>query len=433
MVTVYRVFKTLLPLTLTLLLLGCSNSNNKSDHNETNTTQECNLTLQKADLHTIMQDSYYWYSYVPKEVNYEAHETLPSLLDSLTYKTYDKWSFVGPKQSFDQVYEEGVTGGYGFYLGRMIDQSLIVFYAYPDSPAGNLGLERSDRITAINGVLAGENLDAYYTGSFEATVQKRDGSTFTATLTQGRTVIKPVLDQRILEHDGHKTGYLLFQHFIGPAAAPLEEAFENFKKANIDSLVIDLRYNGGGFVSIAKEIASRILPESQRQDAVFIRYQHNDRYPHMDRNERFTTTSSTLGLSKVAFIFSRQSCSASELLANSLRPYIDVRIVGDTSCGKPAGMYGVTLCDHTLAAVNFTLYNADGEGDYFDGLAPHCAAIDDPTFSFGDPEEPMLKAALAELYGKSCPAQSRQYLNIEPLKHEMPQELIGTKVPTPKS
>jgi C-terminal processing protease CtpA/Prc len=98
----------------------------------------------------------------------------------------------------------------------------------------------------------------------------------------------------------------------------------------------------------------------------------------------------------------RAPASASELVANALRPYMPVVLIGDRTYGKPVGQYGFEFCTKVLALVSFSLKNADGQGDYFDGLAPTCQAADDVTHEIGDVEEESLREALQFIDSDRC-------------------------------
>jgi hypothetical protein len=104
----------------------------------------------------------------------------------------------------------------------------------------------------------------------------------------------------------------------------------------------------------------------------------------------------------VVVITTRASASASELVINALKPFITVVVVGERTYGKPVGQYGISFCDKTLAPVAFTLRNANGEGDFFDGIAPMCSAADDLDHQIGDVSESSLREALTVIASGEC-------------------------------
>jgi C-terminal processing protease CtpA/Prc len=135
---------------------------------------------------------------------------------------------------------------------------------------------------------------------------------------------------------------------------------------------------------------------------VFARYVHNDLNVRRDQVLRFEEAPAAPAFDRLIVISTRASASASELVVNALRPFIPVVIIGDRTYGKPVGQYQVNFCDRMLAPVAFTVRNANGEGDYFEGLAPDCAAPDDVEREIGDPEEGSLREALRFVETGSC-------------------------------
>jgi hypothetical protein len=173
----------------------------------------------------------------------------------------------------------------------------------------------------------------------------------------------------------------------------------------VQELVLDLRYNGGGLVDVARHLAGLIGGPSLR-DHVFAEAQHNDRNRRLNQTLRFGGAASALRLERLIVITTRASASASELLINGLTPFLPVIVVGDRTFGKPVGQYGVPFCDKVFAPVAFSMVNARGEGNYFDGLPVDCAAADDIGHELGSPQETSLATALDYIATGRCPAPS---------------------------
>ncbi len=149
------------------------------------------------------------------------------------------------------------------------------------------------------------------------------------------------------------------------------------KAAGATELVLDLRYNGGGLVDVAVHLAS-LIGGTRTNGQVMLNYVHNDKIgPVLNKTTRFTSPDEALNLQRLVVITTRSSASASELVINSLRPFIPVTVIGDTTYGKPVGQYGLRFCDKVLYPVAFSIKNANLEGDFFDGIAVDCAAGDD--------------------------------------------------------
>jgi hypothetical protein len=182
----------------------------------------------------------------------------------------------------------------------------------------------------------------------------------------------------------------------------LTEAFAALQETGITELVLDLRYNGGGLVDVATHLASLIggVVTAGQPFAIFT---HNDRNTFRNETLRFRTVESPAPtLSRLIVITSRSSASASELVINGLRPFMPVILIGDTTYGKPVGQYLFEFCSKVLAPVSFSLRNAAGEADYFDGFAPTCSAGDAIDRQLGDPEEASLAEALYYAAHDSC-------------------------------
>jgi C-terminal processing protease CtpA/Prc len=135
---------------------------------------------------------------------------------------------------------------------------------------------------------------------------------------------------------------------------------------------------------------------------VFAEYSHNDKNAFRNRTLRFERKPNALALERVIVIATRASASASELVINALRPFMPVLVVGDRTYGKPVGQYVTPFCDKVLAPVAFSLRNADGQGDFFDGLQPTCVAADELDRQFGDPLEASLREALVLIDTGRC-------------------------------
>jgi hypothetical protein len=212
----------------------------------------------------------------------------------------------------------------------------------------------------------------------------------------------------IVDVDGRKVGYLFFRNFVEPSMAALTDAFTALKAAGATDLVLDLRYNGGGRVDVAVHLAS-LIGGARTNGQVMLNYVHNDKIgPILNKSTRFDNPEQALNLQRLVVITTRGSASASELVINSLRPYIPVTIIGDTTYGKPVGQYGLRFCDKYLYPVAFSIKNANNEGDFFDGLAADCTAADDYTHQLGDSSEASLAEALTFIRTGACSARSAE-------------------------
>jgi C-terminal processing protease CtpA/Prc len=153
-----------------------------------------------------------------------------------------------------------------------------------------------------------------------------------------------------------------------------------------------------------------------------LNYVHNDKIgPILNKTTRFTNPENALNLQRLFVIMTASSASASELVPNSLRPYMPVVFIGSTSYGKPVGQYGLNFCDKVLFPVAFQIKNANNEGDYFDGIAPDCPAADDATHQLGDPEEASFAEALTFIRTGACTPHTASESRALRLRPSMPR------------
>ena len=213
-----------------------------------------------------------------------------------------------------------------------------------------------------------------------------------------------VLEHKIINKNGKKIGYLLFDRFIEPSMKELYDAFGYFKKEGIDELIVDLRYNGGGLVSVANRLVSLIRREDDKKLLFTLRF--NDKNRQRDSTYYLRAVDNSLsGIRRVYFLTTKSTCSASEAVINGLKPYVDdVVIIGSKTCGKPVGMVGGEFCGKYIIPIEFEILNTLGDGRYFNGISPtsSCRTIDDLSHNLGEPNEAMLKQALYHIDNGNC-------------------------------
>ena len=399
----YKIFPLLL---LIGLLSGCHSSNN-----------ECSIPLQNRFVHEVLQDLYLWYREIVPDIDYSRFTSPEQTLDFLIDHEQDRFSSITRADVFDSLYNEGQYLGFGLSYSIENDGTVWVRFIYHDSAAGRAGLQRGDRILSINGQTV-EQISAAFGWSevfgpaeeghaVDLLLQKQDGSMVTVNLLKSLVDINTVLHRSIIESESGAIGYLLFNSFLNTSNAELAEVFAEFKAAGVDRLILDLRYNGGGSVAVATQLAS-YLYQPASSTTLFGRLQYNDKHSSSNRDYYFKTLFDGLALDELVVISTASTCSASEMIINGLRPFIKVSTVGSTSCGKPVGMNPFEFCDKVLLPVTFAVFNAANEGDYFDGIAADCAATDDLQHAFGSLQEPMLAEALYVSRNNSCSAKAAQ-------------------------
>ena len=171
-------------------------------------------------------------------------------------------------------------------------------------------------------------------------------------------------------------------------------------KINIPDLVLDLRYNGGGYIYIANEVASMIAG-TKAIGRVFEQLQYNDKHPDWTAQSKFLFTNKSragqdlpqLNLTRVFILTSSRTCSASETIINGLSPFVQVITIGGNTCGKPYGFSKKDNCGTAYFAIEFDGINDAGKGGYVNGFAPTCPASDDLENELGSLNERLLANA----------------------------------------
>lgn len=371
----------------------------------------CSVTSQNLFVRDVMTDIYFWSEHIPP-VNPVQYASPEAYLDAVRYLPLDaRFSYIGARAAEDAFYSDSQYIGFGF--GQWYtDGALRVVQVFPDSPASEAGLARGDRFVEIDGRTVEDLAAAGLLGSafgpslegvtVDVVYERPDGERVQATLVKRVITIPTVTATQVYTlEDGRRVGYVFFRNFVQPSVAALDEAFAVLKDAQVDELVLDLRYNGGGLVSVAQHLAS-LVGGVRTEGQLLAEYFHNERNSFRNREIRFEGKDHALDLERLFVVTTGSSASASELIVNALRPFMPVVTVGTTTYGKPVGQYGINFCDKVLYPVAFTLRNANGEGDYFDGFAPTCPAADGIDRQIGDPEERSLAEALTFIRTGEC-------------------------------
>lgn len=359
---------------------------------------------------------------------------------------------------------EGIGNDFGLKLGAYgagsaNQYSIYVQAVYQGSPADLKGLTRGAVITKINGTAYGANYDnesaavnnALNASSVTVAGVLKDGITaFSYTLTKTTYKSSPIYSAKVLSVSGAKVGYLAYARFsnLDNSKAGFDAAFADFAAQGVTKLVIDLRYNGGGYVNTAEYLVNLIAPSSLTGQ-VMVKKRYNtlmqtgtadimknqplyddngdfelitennvkrvanytdlskDYFSEAKQVTNFSKKGPLQGVTDVVFIVTKNTASASELVINSLKPYLNVKIVGTNSYGKPVGFFPITI-DYKLDAASkketgydvyysmFQTTNSKGEGDYYNGFTPDLSVTsDDASHDFGDLSENNLARALS--------------------------------------
>ncbi len=366
--------------------------------------------------------------------NYETPEDLFDYLKS----SQDRFSNLFSDYTQIENALSGITLNNGMEFGLVYypDGSDNVFgyvrYVLPNTDASTQGLQRGAIFTTVDGqqLNATNYSDLLTPNTYTIGLATFDGTAFTetgetVTLNKTQYTENPVFETKTLTVNGTKIGYIMYNSFIKDYDVELNNAFAQFKADGVSSLVLDLRYNGGGSVETATDLASMITGQFNGQ-VFYKEFWNEDRQEANAMDGLFDGAISdgsainSLNLSQVYIITTRSSASASELVLNGLKPYIDAVQVGDTTTGKfqasfllydaPAPQFSRSEANpgHTYAMLPlvFKTANAAGNTDFVDGLFPNIVLREDyfNLGQIGDENEPLLAAALFEIAGRPLPA-----------------------------
>ncbi|CDG85621.1 S41 family peptidase [Janthinobacterium agaricidamnosum] len=401
--------------------------------------QQGTLTHELNWVRAWIDTTYLWYQDVPTFYKQEDYKTpvdyfavLKSYGTTASGKPKDQFHFTYPTDVWEAS-QQGVDFGYGMEWasnGVSAPRNWIVTLVEPNSPAGQAGVRRGDRIVSVDGADLVHGSDSatvavLNAGLFPAKAGEshnfglnRHGVPVSVRLNAADVPVTPVQNVRTIDTPTGKVGYLTFNSHNNVSELQLIEAVQNLKTAGIGDLVLDLRYNGGGLLSVANQLAYMIAGPQASAGRVFERLTFNDKTAPQ-APILFSSTAAGLaaprpankgqalpylGLKRVTVLTTPGTCSASESVINGLRGIdIEVNLIGGGTCGKPYGFYPAPNCGTTYFAVQFQGVNAKGYGDYADGMTPTCSVADDYSHALGDPAEGLLAAALQYRNNKMCP------------------------------
>jgi C-terminal processing protease CtpA/Prc len=357
----------------------------------------------------LMNTWYYWYDQIP-DIDPGNYDDPDAVLEAVRYEE-DRWSYITSYEAFLQYYQEGAYIGYGFGHRWDATDSLRITFVFDDSPLKGAGIERGWSITEVNNdpIDPSENLSDRL-GRNEVgernyfRFRSPHGEVVDTSLVKEEITMNTVLMDTVINQGTQKVGYFVLKSFINKTPDELAETFEKFDQQNIDELAIDLRYNGGGTLSASRFLADFVINEGNVGDA-YVKITHNDKQSDNDTTHVFQqdTLGVSLGLDRVYFITTQATASASEALINGLKPFMEVYQVGQTTYGKPVGMYAFTdnSQQYAFVPVCFSLMNANNNADYFDGLPVDVEAADGLRHPFGTGEEDMFHQVLYHIQNGS--------------------------------
>lgn len=426
--------KKFIPLFVIILSIGCKDD--IDDIIVVSTTE--NLEVEDF-IYKVMNFAYYWQKDVPNlsDNRFTDDKEYTNFLQSFDGPSYlfkglqfeaDRYSALIDNY---EIFENSIKGislsnGMVYGLVRISQDSADIFgyvqYVLPGSDAETKGVERGDIFVEVNGnqlnisnyrELLLSNASSYTIGL--ATINNNNIISKTGnsiSLTNTELTEQSVHLSKVIQHEGKKVGYVMYNSFSTAQDDALKTTFANLAAAAIDELVVDLRYNRGGAISTAQLLAGLIAGEYA--DKIFGKLIYNEKLSANNTDVNITNSNINLGLSRVFFLTTENSASASEMTINGLKPYLNVVQVGDKTEGKDVGsnpFYDYIDNNRTInpnhkylmLPITFKNYNSEGVGDYSEGLMPNISIAE--TLSnmgvLGDVEEPILKKALEYISGQT--------------------------------
>ncbi|MBL8311254.1 MAG: hypothetical protein JNL19_12570 [Burkholderiales bacterium] len=380
-------------------------------------SSSCGLDSQKTWVRSLADMSYLWATQSPRP-DPTTYNTVASYFNDILFKPTDRYSWFDDAASTYDSFSGAPTIRLGYEVGlaRMDAGTLVIRRVEPNTPASRAGLNRGTLISAINGQAVGPSLtSAQYSALYPTvsgtittlTVKLRGASQWTTVALLADLAssgVEITVDNALLltSSNGKKVGYFAFHGFYSQSSAELVSTLTAMKSAGVQDVVLDLRYNGGGYVAVANELAS-MLGGDRVRGQVFNKTRFTELQPGTASSELFDVMgvpeASRLHLPRLFVLVTNRSASASELVINSLKPFLDVVLIGSTTYGKPVGSYLHPFtrsgnCGQMYAMIGFEGVNACDSGQYYNGIAPTCFVLDDLSRDLGDVNELMLAGAL---------------------------------------
>ena len=396
----------------------------------TPTAAGCSLRARQDWVLAQLREWYLFPSLLDATVNPAGHASIDTYIDALVAparaQSRDRYfTYLTSIVEENAYYAQGETAGFGFRLGYDVGGGRVfVIEAFEGAAALAAGVDRGVEILqigaqSVSSLMASggpsaviEALGPDTPGTSRAfTFRHLSGTQFTATLDKAVYDLDPVSDRygaKIISDGGRQVGYLNLRNFIDTADPNLRAAFAQFRAQGVTELIVDLRYNGGGLISIAALFGD--LMSEGRAGQVFSYITFRDSKASENESYAFRAQPQAIAPTRIAFIGTGGTASASEMVINGMDPYLgaNMALVGSNTYGKPVGQIALDrpACDDRLRAVALKVENASREGEYFTGLASTvantCRASDDIGHQLGDPDEAMVRVALDFLAGRGC-------------------------------
>ena len=425
---------------LCFLFFSCEKENNSEPDPDAPRQPVSGDTLKvNTFIYEYTKELYLWTSTVDWSKQEPQYEPNPfDFFDKLVYTKEDRWSMLtDDAQGFYNILD-GISTSFGYELiwGHFSDHPsrfAIVLYVYPNSPAEKAGLKRGDFLVSINGLedITDDNYMEFYNAPSIVVGKAILTDTGMAlddlvSMTAVSMYEDPVVMDTVIVKGMHKIGYLFYTSYTLESANRLLEVFADFKANGVSDVVLDLRYNGGGYADVSCLLSSILAPNSVvKQKSVFLTQTWNDfcmaefAKDGDDMNEYFMDDLSVnMDLSRLYVLTMEYSASASEATIIGLKPYMNVTQIGEPTHGKyyGGGLIQPMVYDRANGWIvdkqldNWLMYlmvyrYADKNGDvsFSGGLVPDIDAEEDyfPLYPLGDERDPLFGKAVEMITGVS--------------------------------
>ena len=393
------------------------------------TNDPCSITARNQWVIDTMKEWYLYPELLVTSLSATSYSSPQATIDAMTAtaraQNKDRYfSYITSIAEENAFNSSGATAGFGVRLYTDAASSrLYITEAFEGAPALAAGIDRGDEIVAIGtsqatlttvaSLLASGGSQALSEALGPNTAGNPQGAR-TLTVTKADYSLTPVSSRygaRILDDAGRKVGYVNLRTFISSANAQLRTAFDSFRAAGINEVILDFRYNGGGLVATA-DLLGDLLGGNRSSGQIFNQMTYRPEKSANNSTHYFTPQPQAIAPLKLAFIATGNTASSSELVVNGMLPYFttNLALVGTNTYGKPVGQVAIdrASCDDRLRVIAFALRNASGSENYFNGLAGtvnvSCRAGDDLTRAMGDLLETSTRQALDFLAGRPCTA-----------------------------
>jgi carboxyl-terminal processing protease len=382
------------------------------------------VAAEQKYVRSYLNENYLWYREIPA-VDAALHSTVSSYFNALLVTTpdsnglpKDQFSFTVSTADADS-FSSGVNVGYGVEWARDSQGRIRVSRVHANSPASDAGMARGGELVSI----IQRTPNSWYPNANGAFARFMYRNTLASAEREIRLDARTVTENAVplistvTTPAGKRAGYILFNDHSEGSQNRLITAVQDIQTQGLTELVLDMRYNGGGYIYVANALASMISgPSADNKIFEYLRY--NDKRDAESRSSTFNFITSVLysdgnfpagfrlprlNLRRVYMLTSGNTCSASESVINGLRGVdVEVVLIGAATCGKPFGFTRQDNCGRAYYPIEFQGTNNKGFGDYTKGFAPSCAANDDFEHALGQTSEGQLASALHHIDTSQC-------------------------------